>query len=472
MVWSNRSCIFQEGQTMQYQPVTHLYSGARPAGESKLSACSVMGVPLVSADADRVMRTLLGQGRRTVFFLNAHCANICARDPHYAAALQRADFVLPDGIGVEIAARLQGQRLAANLNGTDFTPRLLRQAARWGKSVYLIGGTPGTANAAAQRLCMDIPGLRIAGTRDGYAGAERSDEAIDEINTSGADIVLVAMGVPRQELWIDAHRHLIDASLVLGVGALFDFLAGNVRRAPGWVRCARMEWVWRLAMEPRRMARRYLVGNATFLARATRHAVRQTDPQRLLDIAISGSALAILGLPMLAIASLVRCDSKGPALFKQTRVGKDGVPFGVYKFRSMHIDAEARRAALLTQSDREGICFKSRNDPRITRVGKYLRRLSLDELPQIINVLKGEMSIVGPRPALEEEVAQYPARALGRLAVKPGITGLWQVSGRANIGFDKMIDLDLAYVGARSTLLNLILIALTFRAVLSGRGAY
>ena len=165
--------------------------------------------------------------------------------------------------------------------------------------MFLIGGTPGTADAAAQRLCLDIPGLRIAGTRDGFAGAARPEEAIDEINASGADIVLVAMGVPQQELWIDEHRHLIDAPLVLGVGALFDFLAGNVRRAPAWVRRRRMEWAWRLAMEPRRLAKRYLVGNAAFLARAATHAVRQTDAQRVMDIAISGSALAVLGLPML-----------------------------------------------------------------------------------------------------------------------------------------------------------------------------
>ena len=457
---------------MQYQPALHFSSGAHPAETRKLPLCSVLGLPLVSADVETVIRTLLAPGRRTVFFLNAHCANIRAGNASYAAALARADYVLPDGIGVELAARMQGRRLAANLNGTDLTPRLLRLAARWGMSVFLIGGTPGTADAAAQRLCLDIPGLRIAGTRDGFAGAARPEEAIDEINASGADIVLVAMGVPQQELWIDEHRHLIDAPLVLGVGALFDFLAGNVRRAPAWVRRRRMEWAWRLAMEPRRLAKRYLVGNAAFLARAASHAVRQTDAQRVLDIAISGSALAVLGLPMLAVAALVRLDSKGPALFKQVRVGKDGTPFGVYKFRSMHVDAEARRAALLATSDREGVCFKSRNDPRITRIGKYLRRLSIDELPQIINVLKGEMSIVGPRPALPEEVANYPERAMGRLDVKPGITGLWQVAGRANIGFDKMIDLDLAYVRSRSTLLNLILIMLTFRAVLSGRGAY
>ena len=175
---------------------------------------------------------------------------------------------------------------------------------------------------------------------------------------------------------------------------------------------------------------------------------------------------------MLAIAAAIRLTSAGPAMFTQTRIGQNGVPFKVLKFRSMYLDAEARREALLGTSDRAGICFKSRTDPRVTPVGRILRRLSLDELPQIINVLRGEMSIVGPRPALPEEVAQYPERALQRLDVKPGITGLWQVSGRATIGFDKMVDLDLAYVRTRSVWLDLLLIALTFRAVVSGRGAY
>lgn len=127
---------------------------------------------------------------------------------------------------------------------------------------------------------------------------------------------------------------------------------------------------------------------------------------------------------------------------------------------------------LLAHSDREGVCFKAKNDPRVTRVGKVLRRFSLDELPQIFNVLKGDMSLVGPRPALPEEVAAYPEQALERLQVRPGITGLWQVSGRAGIGFDRMIELDTAYVRSRSLFLNLILIAMTARAVVSGRGAY
>lgn len=200
--------------------------------------------------------------------------------------------------------------------------------------------------------------------------------------------------------------------------------------------------------------------------------LRLPEATRILDILGSGIGLVLLAVPLLIVVSAIRLESRGPALFRQQRVGRDGRHFTLYKFRSMYTDAEARRAALLAQSDRAGICFKSRNDPRITRVGRWLRRTSVDELPQLLNVLLGDMALVGPRPALPSEVSAYPARALGRLRARPGITGLWQISGRADIGFDKMIDLDLAYVRGRSLALDLMILSLTVRAVLQGRGAY
>lgn len=411
-----------------------------------------------------------------MFFMNAHCRNIRRKNKDYANAVAAADVLLPDGIGIAMAAKMADQELTANLNGTDFVPLLLAEAAKQGKSVFLFGGTPGTADAAAARLVHTIPHLRIAGTRDGFEGAAHTEAAIADINDSGADIVLVAMGVPGQELWLHANGHRLDASLKLAVGALFDFLAGNVTRAPEVVRRARMEWVWRLAMQPRRMAKRYLAGNFSFLAHAAKTVFTQTSAtaryRRLLDVSVSGGALLMLS-PLLVLTALaIKCDSRGPVLFKQTRVGRNGNAFSMYKFRSMSVDAEAKRSEVLSTSDREGVCFKSRTDPRITRVGRFIRRFSIDELPQILNVLRGEMSIVGPRPALPCEVAAYPARALGRLAVKPGITGVWQVSGRADIGFDKMIDMDLAYASSRTILLDIILILMTFRAVVSARGAY
>ncbi|GGE62474.1 WecB/TagA/CpsF family glycosyltransferase [Actibacterium pelagium] len=441
-----------------------------------LNSVDVLGVPVVDATTRQTIDWILAGGARTVSFLNAHCANLRSKDPHYAAALRRTDLILPDGVGVEMAARMTGQCLTENLNGTDFTPELLRVAAAQGRSIFLFGGVPGTAEAAARQLLLKVPDLRIVGTRDGFAGAANPKEAINQINASGADIVLVAMGVPLQEMWIDRHERDLNASLILGVGAFFDFMAGNVSRAPKMVRKSKLEWVWRLAIEPRRMAKRYLLGNFAFMARAARYAVSRTSIDTVLkrgfDIAASLSLLLLISPILLTVAALIKLESPGPALFRQVRVGKNGAHFTILKFRSMHTDAEARLAKIRETSDREGVCFKSRHDPRITRVGRFIRRFSIDELPQVLNVLFGDMSLVGPRPGLPSEVEAYPTRAMERLQARPGITGLWQVSGRADIGFDKMVDMDVAYVRSRSFLLDLLLLALTARAVLSGRGAY
>lgn len=443
-----------------------------------LPTLPVMGLQIVDAGTETTVSHLLDATQtQQVFFMNAHCANIRAKNADYANAVSRADVILPDGLGIDLAARLSGHKLTENLNGTDFTPALLREAARRGLSVFLMGGKPGTAEVAANKLCLSIPGLRIAGTLNGYEDAADETAAVARINDSGADILLVALGVPLQELWLTRNRHRLAPRLHLAVGALLDFLAGNVKRAPVLVRKARCEWLWRLAMEPRRMARRYLVGNATFMARAVRAALgdrpaEATPIRRGMDFAFSFGGLTLLAPLFLLVALAIKLDSRGPVFFSQIRVGKDGRGFRMMKFRSMYIDAAERRAALLASSDRGGICFKSRNDPRITRVGRLLRRSSLDELPQIINVLMGQMSLVGPRPALPEEVAAYPRAALERLSVRPGLTGLWQVSGRADICFDKMVDMDIAFARSRSVLPYLLLLTLTFRVVVSGRGAY
>ncbi len=442
----------------------------------KTTHLPALGFSLADASAHQAIHHLLSPGRRRVLFMNAHCCNVRRRDTEYRNSVAAADVLLPDGIGIELAAKMTGQKLTQNLNGTDLVPALMEEAARLGKSVYLFGGTPGTAEAAANRLINMIPHLRIAGTRDGFAGAADDEAVIADINDSEADIVLVALGVPMQEIWLHRHAHRLDAPLTLAVGALFDFLAGTVVRAPGWVRRVKMEWVWRLAQEPRRLAKRYLAGNLAFLAHAATIAIARTPvagvQRRMLDITVSASALLVLS-PLLGLTALaIKLDSRGPVLFRQNRVGAGGKTFTIFKFRSMTTDAETRRANLLASSDREGVCFKSRTDPRVTRVGRFIRRFSIDELPQILNVLRGEMSIVGPRPALPSEVAAYPKRAFGRLAVKPGITGVWQVSGRANVCFDQMVEMDISYAASRTLLMDLVLILRTFGAVASGRGAY
>jgi exopolysaccharide biosynthesis polyprenyl glycosylphosphotransferase len=190
------------------------------------------------------------------------------------------------------------------------------------------------------------------------------------------------------------------------------------------------------------------------------------------DRTVAFTALLACAPLFLAIAAIIRLGDRGPALFRQVRVGRDGRAFTVYKFRTMVPDAEDRKAQLVALNDCDGVLFKMRSDPRVTPVGVWLRRWSLDELPQLINVLTGDMSLVGPRPALPQEAALYGDHVRRRLAVKPGITGLWQVNGRSNLAWDESVRLDLRYVENWSFVLDLQILWKTWSAVFRGSGAY
>ena len=194
--------------------------------------------------------------------------------------------------------------------------------------------------------------------------------------------------------------------------------------------------------------------------------------KRLMDIVLASLGI-VATLPLwVSILIAVRADSRGSAIFVQERVGQHGRPFRFYKFRSMYMNAEHRLAEVVSSNEVDGPVFKMRKDPRVTRVGAFLRRTSLDELPQLINVLKGDMSLVGPRPPLPKEVEQYRAGDTIRLSVKPGLTCLWQVSGRSTVGFDQWMEYDREYVRNISLRLDLIILFRTIGAVLSMRGAY
>ncbi len=190
------------------------------------------------------------------------------------------------------------------------------------------------------------------------------------------------------------------------------------------------------------------------------------------DRVIATAALVLLAPLLIAITIAIRLDDGGPSLFRQTRVGKDGRQFTVLKFRTMVADAEEQKALLMAQNELDGVLFKIRRDPRVTRTGLWLRRWSLDELPQLLNVLIGEMSLVGPRPALPEEAARYATHVQRRLVVTPGLTGLWQVNGRSDLSWDESVRLDLRYVENWSLALDLQILWKTASAVRRGSGAY
>ena len=199
-------------------------------------------------------------------------------------------------------------------------------------------------------------------------------------------------------------------------------------------------------------------------------------PRRLIKVVADRAAslvgVALLLPVLLSVSLLIRLDSRGPALFVQTRVGRHGQAFRIYKFRTMFVDAEARLDALAAQNDGAGPLFKMRSDPRITRIGRFLRRTSLDELPQLLNVVLGDMSLVGPRPPLPAEVEQYAAVTRRRLLVQPGITGLWQVHGRSDLSWEESSRLDVRYVENWSLGFDLSILVRTVRAVVQARGAY
>jgi exopolysaccharide biosynthesis polyprenyl glycosylphosphotransferase len=197
--------------------------------------------------------------------------------------------------------------------------------------------------------------------------------------------------------------------------------------------------------------------------------------KEIFDRTLAGAALLLLMPLLIVLACVIHFTDGGPVLFRHIRIGKDSLPFTVYKFRSMVVDAEARKAELEAINEVNGVLFKIRRDPRLTRIGGWIRRWSIDEIPQLLNVVRGEMSLVGPRPwaALPyEKAAEAGDHIPRRLAVKPGLTGLWQVSGRANLPWEESVRLDLRYVEHWSLALDLQILWKTARAVVRGTGAY
>ncbi|QLE86054.1 exopolysaccharide biosynthesis polyprenyl glycosylphosphotransferase [Shewanella sp. Scap07] len=455
-------------------------------------------------------------------FVNADCMNIAFDNDTYRSSLETCKQVFADGLGMRLAAKQAGISLKDNVNGTDMFPLLCQQMAEQGLAIFLLGGRPGIAEQTAQNMQQQFPNLKVAGTHHGYlADKQLNQSVIDKINQSGAAVLLVAMGAPMQELWLQKHQSELQVGVAMGVGGLFDFYSNRIKRAPMWVRQMGMEWICRLLAEPKRMWRRYIIGNPLFLYRVNRYLKQQgagkaaqTPPsqralstqglahrlasqdlayqkavltrvthklalrlnivaKRIVDVVVASIALLLLSPLFMLVFMLIRIESPGAVFFSQQRAGKHNLPFKMWKFRSMYTDAQQRLQKLQAQNEMQGgVTFKMKQDPRITRVGRFIRKASIDELPQLWNVLKGDMSLVGPRPALLSEVEQYSQHQRRRLNIKPGITCIWQVSGRSDIPFDKQVQLDIDYIYQQSLTADISLLLKTIPAVLTARGAY
>jgi len=471
----------------------------------------------------------------SVAFVNADCLNMAVSSSEYAGLLASRDYVFGDGAGVRYACRLTSQPIVDNVNGTDLFPRLCEAAAHRGQSIYLLGGKPGVAERAGRRVTARYPQVKIAGCQHGYFDPACTDTVIDAINASGADILLVAMGAPSQEFWIKAHADRLRVGVAMGVGGLLDFVAGEVGRANPWVRKLGFEWLVRFANEPTRLLKRYFAGNPLFLFRVLQSIKRTTAPSaapacenhaerfdhwrdfELLDraqanllaqagpvayirraaarkvrawqfkrrtrsyrsvkraIDVVGASFGLVALaPLFALtAAAIYLTDPGPVFYAQTRIGYRGRRFNMLKFRSMVVNADAVKDSLLAQNESAGgVLFKMKRDPRITRVGAIIRRFSIDELPQLWTVLTGDMTLVGPRPPVPREVAEYSLADRDRLEALPGITCIWQVSGRSDIDFAGQVKLDRDYINNQGIAQDIAILLRTIPAVISGRGAY
>jgi len=240
---------------------------------------SFFGIPICNTCLQEAMDWIVERARAPqkslLAFANPHCLNIAHDDADYRRILAGAARVLADGIGIALACRLQRVQLVANLNGTDLFPHLCDRAAKEGLGLFLLGGAPGVAELMAVNIKRYYPSLVITGTYHGHFSAADDSAVIRRVNESGADILLVAMGVPKQEKWLAKHHESLTPPLRLGVGGLFDFYSGLIPRAPLWLREIGLEWVWRLLQEPDRMWRRYLIGNPKFLFRIRQQIRRQ-----------------------------------------------------------------------------------------------------------------------------------------------------------------------------------------------------
>lgn len=441
--------------------------------------------------------------QHTIFFINADCLNKTYKNKSYQEDLNAADTILADGSGVNLACKIINTPLKQNLNGTDLLPNICRLSLEKSYKIFLLGASSGVAKTMSKKLKEQYPNLQIVGTHHGFINNANKTKVLDYINKTQADILFVAMGAPIQEKFIIENKKHLDAKVLIAVGGLFDFYSNRIKRAPMYLRELGLEWIYRMIQEPKRMWKRYILGNPLFIYRTYKfkrsndlineylntydkeknksfgkflwelNILAQRILKRVVDI-VASSILIVLFMPLfLIVAFCIRYESKGAVLFTQDRVGRKGELFKMYKFRSMVQNAQELKEKLQRQNEsKDGVIFKMKDDPRITRVGKFIRKTSIDELPQLLNVLLGEMSLVGPRPPIMSEVVLYNINDKKRLDVKPGITCIWQVSGRSNIPFKQQVEMDKEYIKSQSLVKDIVLLLKTVPAVLLQKGSY
>jgi exopolysaccharide biosynthesis WecB/TagA/CpsF family protein len=235
----------------------------------RILGCDIQSLTMSEAIND-LNHVIQNKQKCQVTYLNADCLNKSVSDIDYRNVITRSERVFPDGIGVKIACIITGQKMIENINGTDMFPELCQLSVKQDYRLFFLGAKPGVVNVMKENVEKRFPGIQVVGIQHGFFSEDNIDSIIDHINTSHADLLFIAMGAPTQEKWIRQHIKKIDCSVILGVGGLFDFNAGHISRAPTLLRKLGSEWIWRLIQEPKRMWKRYLLGNVLFIYRVLR----------------------------------------------------------------------------------------------------------------------------------------------------------------------------------------------------------
>ena len=451
---------------------------------------------------------LMTPGNKTLSFVDATVLNQCRDDRQAYELLKRAELLVPRGK----ALHLQLSAVSADLQPSVptqllYDELLLELESRQLATVFLASDKK-MVMALEPLLSQRYPKLNycVEALNDQYHFS--TTQLANHLQQSESRVVISLLESPQQERMLSRLNRLMKDQLFIGIGTglpdsimelsanestLWRRISLALRKKRHSVLLKPRQWLgyvagWfeaKLSPQGDTAQLNLAILGSSWRARLLRTliAVKASSFRmrrvlgrffkRALDLIGVGAGLLLLSPMLIVVALLIKITSPGPIFYSQMRVGLRGKLFRMWKFRSMYTNADKRKAELEAQNEMAGgVLFKMKRDPRITPIGRIIRRLSIDELPQLLNVLTGEMSLVGPRPALPKEVEAYPVLARARLEVKPGLTGLWQISGRSDLPFDKQVLLDTAYVHTQSTTNDIKLIAKTIPAVVSGKGAY
>ena len=473
--------------------------------EINVKAQAIVGLPFVRLSQeefiDYLNLSLKQEGvTQSLVFADAETVTYSVSDELVRDTMTHADLLIPRGKGVNARLNMRTRGPVESANVSQLYRELIYTLEAKGSRVIIFSDSKRELVTFEMQVSKFFPALNIQ-FQLLDVNYDLSTASIKSLLTTGkAEIALFAAASPIQEQLVSRLQGLSNLKLVAALGYPFFEAISEIEGQSLWHKVRHS-----LLLKPVKLIR-FLKASITLRPKTTdskpsrfnrvlqgwgwatrfsrvlirlkawwwsMRCIMQRITKRIIDMTGAFFGLLALSPLLIPVMIIIKVTSPGPLFYSQIRVGYKGKLFRMWKFRSMYIDADARKAALLEQNESAaGVIFKMKRDPRITPIGRVIRRLSIDELPQLYNVLTGDMSLVGPRPALEAEVAQYPVLARARLEAIPGLTGLWQISGRSDLPFDEQVLLDTAYVNQQSAINDIKLIAKTIPAVVSGKGAY